>query len=97
MTMKRAPCPYNSPRLRLDSFLSGGVRLDRAGTIILSPMASVVQIASSDAIRRIQRVQTLTIIWMSVEALVSLLAAWRARSPALLGLASKTSGADLLP
>jgi divalent metal cation (Fe/Co/Zn/Cd) transporter len=47
-------------------------------------MASVVQIASPDAIRRIQRVQTVTIAWMSVEALVSLFAAWRARSPALL-------------
>ena len=47
-------------------------------------MASVVQIAPPDAIRRIQRVQTLTIAWMSVEAVVSLFAAWRARSPALL-------------
>jgi len=47
-------------------------------------MASVLQIASSDAIRRIQGVQTLTIAWMSVEALVSLLSAWRASSPALL-------------
>jgi divalent metal cation (Fe/Co/Zn/Cd) transporter len=47
-------------------------------------MASVVQIAPPDAIRRIQRVQTVTIAWMSVEALVSLFAAWRARSPALL-------------
>jgi divalent metal cation (Fe/Co/Zn/Cd) transporter len=47
-------------------------------------MASVLQIASPDAIRRIQRVQTLTIAWMSVEAVVSLFAAWRARSPALL-------------
>jgi divalent metal cation (Fe/Co/Zn/Cd) transporter len=47
-------------------------------------MASVLQIAPSDAIRRIQRVQTITIAWMSVEALVSLFAAWRARSPALL-------------
>jgi divalent metal cation (Fe/Co/Zn/Cd) transporter len=47
-------------------------------------MASVLQIASSDAIRRIQRVQTLTIAWMSVEAAVSLLAAWRAHSPALI-------------
>ena len=47
-------------------------------------MASVLQIASPDAIRRIQRVQTVTIAWMSVEALVSLFAAWRARSPALL-------------
>jgi divalent metal cation (Fe/Co/Zn/Cd) transporter len=47
-------------------------------------MASVLQIAPPDAIRRIQRVQTVTIAWMSVEAVVSLFAAWRARSPALL-------------
>ena len=47
-------------------------------------MASVLQIASPDAIRRIQRVQIVTIVWMSVEAGVSLFAAWRARSPALL-------------
>src|ERR1035437_3339278 len=47
-------------------------------------MASVLQIAPPDAIRRIQLVQTVTIAWMSVEALVSLFAAWRARSPALL-------------
>ena len=38
----------------------------------------------TDASRRIQRVQAITIVWMSVEAAVSLLAAWRARSPALL-------------
>jgi divalent metal cation (Fe/Co/Zn/Cd) transporter len=47
-------------------------------------MASVLQIAAPDAIRRIRRVQAITIAWMSVEAAVSLLAAWRARSPALL-------------
>jgi hypothetical protein len=47
-------------------------------------MASVLQIAPPDAIRRIQRVQTVTLAWMSVEAAVSLFAAWRARSPALL-------------
>ncbi len=47
-------------------------------------MASVLQIASPDAIRRIQRVQAVTIVWMSVEAAVSLFAAWRATSPALL-------------
>jgi divalent metal cation (Fe/Co/Zn/Cd) transporter len=47
-------------------------------------MASVLQIAAADAIRRIRRVQTITIAWMVVEAAVSLLAAWRARSPALL-------------
>jgi Co/Zn/Cd efflux system component len=35
--------------------------------------------------RRIIRIQALTLIWMSVEAVVSLGAAWFARSPALLG------------
>jgi divalent metal cation (Fe/Co/Zn/Cd) transporter len=47
-------------------------------------MASVLQIAAPDTIRRIQRVQTVTIAWMSVETVVSLFAAWWARSPALL-------------
>lgn len=47
-------------------------------------MASLLQIVSPDAIRRIQRVQAVTIAWMSLEALVSLFAASRARSPALL-------------
>jgi divalent metal cation (Fe/Co/Zn/Cd) transporter len=47
-------------------------------------MASVLHIATPDAIRRIQRVQTVTIAWMSAEAVVSLFAASRARSPALL-------------
>jgi divalent metal cation (Fe/Co/Zn/Cd) transporter len=47
-------------------------------------MNSALQIASPDAIRRIQRVQTVTIAWMSVEAAISLFSAWRARSPALL-------------
>lgn len=47
-------------------------------------MASVLQTACPDAIRRIHRVQAFTISWMSVEAVVSLFAAWRARSPALL-------------
>ncbi len=47
-------------------------------------MASVLQIASPEAVRRIHRVQTVTIAWMSVEAVVSFFAAWRARSPALL-------------
>ncbi len=47
-------------------------------------IASMLQIASPDAIWRVQRVQTVTIAWMSVEAVVSLFAARRARSPALL-------------
>jgi len=44
----------------------------------------VLQIASPGAVPRIRRVQAATIAWMSVEAAVSLFAAWRARSPALL-------------
>jgi divalent metal cation (Fe/Co/Zn/Cd) transporter len=47
-------------------------------------MASILQIPTLDAVRRIQRIQVITIIWMSVEAAVSLSAAWIARSPALL-------------
>jgi divalent metal cation (Fe/Co/Zn/Cd) transporter len=47
-------------------------------------MASVLQTGTPYGIRRIRRLQTITIAWMSVEAVVSLLAAWQARSPALL-------------
>jgi len=47
-------------------------------------MVSVPQIASPEFVRRIQRVQTVTIAWMTVEAVLSLYTAWRARSPALL-------------
>jgi divalent metal cation (Fe/Co/Zn/Cd) transporter len=49
-------------------------------------MASVLQTASPGAIRRIQRIQAITIAWMSAEAAVSLFAAWRARSPALIAV-----------
>jgi divalent metal cation (Fe/Co/Zn/Cd) transporter len=50
----------------------------------LPSMSSVPQIPKQDTFRRIQRIQTLTIVWMTVEAAVSLTAAWMARSPALL-------------
>ena len=40
---------------------------------------------SLETTRRVIRIQTLTLAWMSVEAVVSLGAAWMARSPALLG------------
>jgi len=39
---------------------------------------------SPEVLRRVLRIQALTLIWMSIEALVSLGAAWTARSPALL-------------
>src|ERR1700687_2707127 len=38
-----------------------------------------------DLLRRVVRLQMLTIVWMSIEAVVALVAAWTARSPALLG------------
>jgi divalent metal cation (Fe/Co/Zn/Cd) transporter len=47
-------------------------------------MAFVPQIPTQDTIRRVQRIQTITIVWMTVEAAVALSAAWMARSPALL-------------
>ncbi len=42
------------------------------------------QAIAPDTLQRVRRVQAITIAWMSAEAAVSLLAAWRARSPALL-------------
>src|ERR1039457_4034584 len=48
-------------------------------------MAFVLQIPTQDTIRRVQWIQTVTIVWMTVEAAVALSAAWMARSPALLG------------
>jgi divalent metal cation (Fe/Co/Zn/Cd) transporter len=47
-------------------------------------MMSVLEIPTQGTIRRIHRIQTVTIVWMTVEAAVSLFAAWMARSPALL-------------
>jgi len=42
------------------------------------------QVASPEVLRRVIRIQTLTLLWMSVEVAASLAAAWKARSPALL-------------
>src|SRR5258708_32845358 len=47
-------------------------------------MSSNLEITAQDPVRRIQRIQAITIGWMSIEAGVSLWAAWRARSAALL-------------
>src|SRR5215831_17516595 len=46
-------------------------------------MVSITLSPDKNALRQIHRVQALTIIWMSVEAAVSLVAAWVAHSPAL--------------
>ena len=48
-------------------------------------MAIAATPATPDLLRRVVRLQVLTIAWMTVEAVVALGAAWTARSPALLG------------
>jgi divalent metal cation (Fe/Co/Zn/Cd) transporter len=47
-------------------------------------MESVLPVPTAATLYRIRRIQVLTIAWMSVEAVVSLAAAWMAHSPALL-------------
>jgi divalent metal cation (Fe/Co/Zn/Cd) transporter len=44
---------------------------------------STIQIPTQSTLRVILRIQSITIAWMSIEAGLSLWAAWRARSPAL--------------
>jgi len=46
-------------------------------------MQSGVQIQNQSVQYRIHKIQTITIIWMCFEAVLSLWAAWTARSPAL--------------
>ena len=57
-------------------------------------MTAGVQISAESTLRRIQRIQAITIGWMSIEAVVSLWAAWRAKSPALLAFGGD-SGIEL--
>jgi divalent metal cation (Fe/Co/Zn/Cd) transporter len=47
-------------------------------------MADEMGAVQPDVLRRILRIQAFTLIWMFLEAAVSLIAAWRAHSPALL-------------
>jgi divalent metal cation (Fe/Co/Zn/Cd) transporter len=47
-------------------------------------MESVLPVAALAMLHRIRRIQAITIAWMSIETVVSLSAAWRAHSPALL-------------
>ena len=47
-------------------------------------MVSTFQIAGQNTLRRVKRIQAITIVWMSVETVISLSSAWIARSPALL-------------
>src|SRR5664279_5219898 len=47
-------------------------------------MDSVLPVPVAATLHRIRQIQTITIAWMSAEAVVSLSAAWMAHSPALL-------------
>jgi divalent metal cation (Fe/Co/Zn/Cd) transporter len=47
-------------------------------------MVSIAQISDQRTLRRIHLVQSITIAWMTAEAVLSLIAAWLASSPALL-------------
>lgn len=59
------------------------LRRQSATTDGIIPSVPSLQIPTKDTLKRIQRIQTFTIAWMSVEAVLSLWAAWTARSPAL--------------
>jgi divalent metal cation (Fe/Co/Zn/Cd) transporter len=48
-------------------------------------MATIAPTSMTDLVRRAQRLQVLTIVWMTAEAIIALASAWTARSPALLG------------
>jgi len=48
-------------------------------------MATIAPTSMTDLVRRAQRLQVLTIVWMTAEAMIALASAWTARSPALLG------------
>lgn len=50
-----------------------------------APMSALPKTFAPEIARRVIQIQTLTLVWMSIEAVVSLGAAWMARSPALLG------------
>ena len=46
-------------------------------------MVSIAQVRTQKTLKHIHHIQTITIAWMSIEAALSLWAAWMARSPAL--------------
>src|SRR4029077_10805671 len=54
-------------------------------------MVSVVQVPTTAILRRIHQIQAITIVWMVVEACLSLSAAWIARSPALLAFGADSA------
>src|SRR6266852_6203149 len=53
---------------------------------IAHPMSAATSSGLPDVSRRVLRLQVLTIVWMTVEAVVSLGAAWSSHSPALIAV-----------
>jgi divalent metal cation (Fe/Co/Zn/Cd) transporter len=47
-------------------------------------MVAFSQTIQHNTLSRIQQIQVITIVWMTIEAVASLFAAWQARSPALI-------------
>src|ERR1035441_3278473 len=62
---------------------------------IITSMVSIAQVPTQETLKHIHRIQTITIAWMSVEAALSLWAAWTARSPALVAFGGDST-AELL-
>ena len=58
---------------------------------IIPSVVSIIQIPTEATLKHIHRIQTFTIAWMSVEAVLSLWAAWTARSPALAAFAGDSA------
>ncbi|PYT91358.1 MAG: hypothetical protein DMG41_01945 [Acidobacteria bacterium] len=54
-------------------------------------MVSVVQVPTTATLRRIHQIQAITIVWMVVEACLSVSAACIARSPALLAFGADSA------
>ena len=66
----------------LGKYVLAGYRLLKCHN---APMSASPKTLSPQISRRVLQIQLLTLIWMTVEATVSLGAAWQASSPALLG------------
>lgn len=54
-------------------------------------MVSSLQILPAADVRRVHRIQAITIVWMSVEVMVGMWAAWRAISPAMCAFAGDSA------
>ena len=54
-------------------------------------MSSTLQVLPTGTLRRIHRIQAITILWMSVEVAVGMWAAYRALSPAMLAFAGDSA------